>query len=132
MPNTDTPYFLSTLPSLLRVHNGFITGSYGRITDGKRSLSPLTFRLSPIAYSGSAASYRRNAVPQPLRGVLIRLQPLQLHSKVAHQWSLFGNSQTTGDSLTTVIHILQCCGDHLHVVVGIYAARDTQAYQIQT
>ena len=58
-------------------------------------------------------------------------EAFQLYGEVAHEGCLLGDCQTTGDGLTAVIDILERSSDDLHMVVGINAARDTEAYQIQ-
>ena len=50
---------------------------------------------------------------------------------MAHERCLLSDRQATGNRLTAVIDVLERGSDDLHVVVGIYAARDTEAYQIQ-
>ena len=59
------------------------------------------------------------------------LQSLELAGEVTHQLGLPCDFQTAFDGMTTVIDILQGGGNHVHVIVSIDAARDTEAHEIK-
>ena len=66
-----------------------------------------------------------------VNGIGFLTQSFQLHGEVAHQGSFPLDGNTAGDFVATVIHVLQGGGNHVHVVVGIDAACDAQAQQVE-
>ena len=48
-----------------------------------------------------------------------KLQALELNSKVTHQLSLPYDLHTTSDLVTTIVNVLKCCSDNVHVVVSV-------------
>ena len=56
---------------------------------------------------------------------------LELHSEVAHEGSLPYDLDTASDLFATVIDVLEGCGDHLHVVVGVNATGDSETEQVE-
>ena len=69
----------------------------------------------------------------PCRGMgesLLLASGLELHGEVAHDGCLPGDFHATGDAFATVVDVLQRCGDHVHVVVGVDAARDAEAHEV--
>ena len=50
---------------------------------------------------------------------------------MAHQGSFPLDGDTAGDLVAAVIDVLQGCGNHVHVVVGVNAAGDAQTQQVE-
>lgn len=49
-------------------------------------------------------------------------QPFQLHGEVAHYWGFPCNAHAPCHLLAAVVNVLKGGGNHVHVVVGVYAA----------
>ena len=58
--------------------------------------------------------------------LLLILYSLQFHSEVSHQLCLPDDADAMADGVATVVYVLEGCGNHVHVVVGVYAAGDAQ------
>ena len=50
---------------------------------------------------------------------------------MSHQLCLPDDADAVADGVATVVYVLEGCGNHVHVVVGIYTAGDAQAQQIE-
>ena len=51
---------------------------------------------------------------------------------MAHQLGLPSDLDTAGDLVTAVIHVLQCCCDHVHVIVGVDTACYAETEKVKT
>ena len=56
----------------------------------------------------------------------------EFYGEVTHEFCLPDNLHTMLYAVAAVVHILQCYGNHIHVVVGIYTACDAKAQQVET
>ena len=59
-------------------------------------------------------------------------QSTELASKVSHQFSLPRNLQSSCNLLSAIVHVLQCSGNHIHMIISVYTARNAQSYKIQS
>ena len=51
---------------------------------------------------------------------------------MTHQFCLPHNLYATCNLIATVINVLECCSNHVHVVVGIYTACDAETEKVET
>ncbi len=54
----------------------------------------------------------------------------ELHCEVAHKFGFPYDLHATGDFMTTVIHVLERSGNHIHMVVGVSAAADAETQEV--
>ena len=54
----------------------------------------------------------------------------ELHCEVAHKFGFPYDLHATGDFVTTVIHVLERSGNHIHMVVGVSAAADAETQEV--
>ena len=56
----------------------------------------------------------------------------ELDGKVAHKRGFPGDAYAVFYVFAAVVHVLQRSGNNIHVVVGVHAARDAEAHEVQT
>ena len=49
---------------------------------------------------------------------------------MSHEFGFPCDFQTAFDGVTTVVDVLQCCCDDVHVVVGVHTAWDAEAHEV--
>ena len=72
----------------------------------------------------------RDGLPWLVPGVPVS-EPLKLHGEVAHEGCFPGDAHAALDVVAAVIDVLQRHGDDIHVVVGVDAARDGEAQEVE-
>ena len=71
-----------------------------------------------------------NRHPQLVIDKINLSQSLELASEVTHQLGFPSDLKTALDAVAAVIDVLQCSGNHIHVVVGVHTARDTETHEV--